>query len=424
MTSIQLILGTFLSLSLAQTHAAEPAPSSDKDTKNKIKVCTASISTTAESEVFKKNLMTGENAGKFEFVELTELGTPAGQQSGVVNNWFERACQTGIQCNMLVLSAHFSSTGFFSDRTNPNPLRYPLKTKQIEAQACEKSCSGILNNPSEVFLLSCNTLASKKLDHRTPEKYLQILRNDGAFRDKAERAVEDRYGELGATNRSHIEFAFSGVPLLYGFKSTSQLAENNVKYLEKYFKDKPDYAQHLQQATMKQINKAIANLNKANPTNATNSTFMKSFAGTSSCVSSGMYSEESPEGRFWNNVCALRDQQQPFAARLNVAKKMLESADRAAYIPDIQEFLNTEVAMKQTMTPQEKDVLNEIADLQNAKKFILNQIEEKKEFPTLRKKLVTMAGQLKWIEPEKATSLMDEAQKQITDEGWDESYGY
>jgi len=387
---------------------------------NKIKVCTASISSTAEAEVFKKNLNSGENKGKFDFVELTEMGTPADQNSGVVSGWFDRACESGVQCDMLVVSAHFSSSGFFSDATNPNPLRYPLKTKDLQKHTCEKNCKGILSNPSEVFLLACNTLSSKKLDHRTPEKYMQILKNDGAFRDRAELAVENRYGTLGPTNRSQIEFAFSGVPQLYGFKSTSQLAENNVKYLQSYFKEKPDYAQHLQKSAVENMNKSIEALNKVSSSGALNPVLMRSFPKTSICDSSGIFDDESPEGKFWRNICKLRDDKESFEARLNVVQKMLDSSERAAFTPDIEEFLHTELKARPQLTHAEQKAIDEISKLKPARDFILKQINSKKDYPSMRKKLIRMATTLKWLDAEQAKPLLEQAQEQIKLEGWDE----
>ena len=382
----------------------------------KVTVCTAPISSQQEMDVFKKNLNSGKNAGQFNFVDLTTLGTPPGQTEGVVPDWFDRACQSGVQCDMLVVSAHFSSTGFFSDRTNPNPLRYPLRTEKIEKHSCAKDCTGVLNHPREVFLLSCNTLSSKDTDHRTPQKYLQILKTDGAVRWKAERAVEDRYGTLGPQNRQQIEFAFEGVPMLTGFRSTSQLADDNSRYLESYFKKIPDYAQHLQIDAVEQINRSIATVHDFNA----NKAIMSSFIGTSVCVSSGLNASHDPaQAAFWANICSLRNESSPLEDRMKLVGKMLADPKIAAYIPDIENFLEGHTPPEIDLSPQEQAQLSALKDQPNmaaAKKFVFDQIKEKQIYPTLQRHLVVLAQKLQWMDSGQANQMLDDIKKRLADD--------
>lgn len=304
----------------------------------KFTVCSAAINSSEEMDVVKKRLSSGVNQDGFQFVELTTLGTPPEQTEGVVPDWFERACQSGVQCDILLVSAHFTSTGFFSEKTNPSPLRYPLKTENLEAHACSKDCSGILSNPREIFLMACNTLATKRLDHRTPEKYLEILKNDGAIRSRAERAVEDRYGDLGPTNREQTEFEFSGAFRLYGFRSTSQLADNNSRYLNDYFDHIPDYSQHLQKDATLQLSKGLDSLQKFAP----NLEMSSAFRQTSFCQASGKYPDDgNTEKELWKNLCALRNEQTPLIDRLKLARNILSRPDLALYIPDLELFLKS-----------------------------------------------------------------------------------
>jgi len=382
----------------------------------KFTVCSASINSTEEADVVRKHLSSGKNRESFQFVELTQLGTPPDQTSGVVPDWFERACQSGIQCDMLVISAHFTSTGYFSDKTNPSPLRYPLRTENVEAHACSKDCSGILSNPREIFMMSCNTLATKKEDHRTPEKYLEILKNDGAIRSKAERAVEDRYGELGPTNREQTEFEFAGSFRLYGFKSTSQLADNNARYLDDYFNHIPDYSQHLQKDATLQMSKGLDQLQKFAP----NLEMSSAFRETSFCQASGKYPDDgNTEKELWKNLCALRNEQTPLIDRLKLARSILSRPDVALYVPDLELFFEKHSPDVYPMSDEEKNELSTFSDLPNAKTFVLKEIEQKKDYPTLRKRLIQLAATMSWIDKDRAQALFVDVQNQLQNsDGW------
>ena len=112
------------------------------------------------------------------------------------------------------MSGHFGGS-FFGDSGRALPLA------DLEAHACRNDCPGVLSGPTEVFLLGCNTAASKRGDHRSPEEYLRVLREDGIPRRSAERIVESRYGALGSSFRERMARVFAGVPHLYGFGSVA-----------------------------------------------------------------------------------------------------------------------------------------------------------------------------------------------------------
>src|SRR5204863_483635 len=83
-----------------------------------------------------------------------------------------------------------------------------------------------------VFLLACNTLATKDQDKRTPADYLAVLRNHGFEEADAERVVAIRYGPLGQTFRETTRRIFADVPRLYGFSTVAARGERTAVQLE------------------------------------------------------------------------------------------------------------------------------------------------------------------------------------------------
>ncbi len=419
-----------------QAYAIDPKIAAlDKD---KFTVCTASINSTLEREVFKSRLSSGKNQGAFQFVELTELGTPAGQTRGVVANWFDRACKSGVKCDILMISAHYSSLGYFSDKENENPLRYPLSTAATTKHACEKTCEGILANPAQTFLMVCNALASKKADHRTKPVYIEVLKKDGARRSRAERAAEDRYGELGPTNHEQTRFTFAGVNRIVGFKSTSALAETSSEYLEKYFDRFPDYSQQLQIEATTRLNSGLQSVQKVSSDDVTrsmNQALTASFTNSSVCLSSGNFPEGSEQAEVWRNICALRDESTPVPERLKLIRGLLQSPEIAKYIPDIADFVSSHLSKRPVAYPitiggpivpssppgqdEFEKLLAEISKLEFARNFVEQQIEKKEDMPTLKLQLLKVAKAFRWMPGEVAATKIHETRLQIeNDPDW------
>ncbi len=377
---------------------------------NKVTVCSAAINSTKEFDVFKKTFSQGRHSGQFQFVELTSLGTPENIKSGRVDGWFDRACASGVQCNMLVVSAHFTSNGFFSDDKNPSPFRYPLSTDNLENHMCKMNCDGILSHPQETFLMSCNTLSGKQRDHRTPEMYLQILKKDGANRSRAELAVEGRYG-TGLANKEKIEFAFGGGPTIYGFKSTSQLADNNVKYLENYFKQVPDYSQHLQQDAVDLISAGLRQLQNF----PSHREMASAFSSTSLCISRGNYLGRPEQAEIWRKICALRDPALSDDEHFNVITQMMESSQRTKFTHEVENFLARYTAKGKKIPT---DFLTKMKSLDEAKSFYMREIELKKDYPTLRLRLVRLAKRMGWLPSASADPLIAEITTELNSSDW------
>ncbi|WP_413574496.1 hypothetical protein ACLVWU_09735 [Bdellovibrio sp. HCB290] len=153
--------------------------------------------------------------------------------------WFQRACKSGIQCDVLLVSGHFGGL-FFGEATSQT-----IDIAQMEKASCDNSCPGILKNPKEVFLMGCNTLASQKRDHRTIDQYLNVLLNDGIPLDFAEQVVASRYAQQGFSLEKRFAAIFPDTAKLYGFYSTGPLGKHAAPILNRYLKSVGDYNAHL-----------------------------------------------------------------------------------------------------------------------------------------------------------------------------------
>lgn len=189
-------------------------------TPTKKTVCAVTINSNNEIELFKKNL----SPQLWNFVELTDYKMQDDQEQ---DQWFKNACKKKISCDILVVSGHFGGT-FFGE----SGVSLPLET--LEKSTCNEDCSGIINQPKEVFLFGCNTLAGKEKDHRTPEQYLEVLLNDGFTLAQAQQVVAFRYSDLGASFKGRMAQVFTQTPRIYGFSSVGPSGLTVEPYLKKY----------------------------------------------------------------------------------------------------------------------------------------------------------------------------------------------
>lgn len=245
----------------AQTHNAKydlsaggalsvPGTGGDSSKKN---ICSITINSDDEIKVFRDKL----DSANFKFTELVaDPNDP---------NWLTRACtkmnedmQRGQRgCDVLVISGHFG--GVFFGESNAS-----LDIDELDRQACARTCDGILKQPKEIFLMGCNTLASKQRDRRSDDEYLKILVADGVPRDFAERVVAYRYGEVGYSLEQRMSAIFSSSPRIYGFASTGPVGVRAAPSLKNYFNRRGNYSSHLNSIG-----------------NSSNNPLQQSFAGTS-----------------------------------------------------------------------------------------------------------------------------------------------
>jgi hypothetical protein len=199
-------------------------------------VCSMTLNSSDEIESFRKHL----SPQGFKFIELTPNSKDP--------NWFKKACESGIKCDVLLISGHFGGL-FFGQETSTT-----IDIAEMERASCRNQCDGILKNPKEVFLMGCNTLALQKKDHRTIEDYLNVLIEDGIPLSFAEEVAASRYSQQGFSLEKRFSAIFYNSKKLYGFSSTGPLGAAAGPRLSKYLTKIQSYSSHLDQ-----LSSAVAN---------------------------------------------------------------------------------------------------------------------------------------------------------------------
>src|SRR5262245_35362759 len=189
-----------------------------------LRVCTFSFNAPQEIDVFKRRLPPRD----FEIVDLgAELARRS--PSDTAASRLLDICRRGLQCDIVVYAAEFAGR-FFGERGTS------LGIHELEEASCNPACRGLFQHPQEVFLLGCNTLATKDHDNRSPARYREVLREHGFDAASAEHAVELRYGPLGPSFRESVRRIFAGVPRIYGFDSVAPKAPQSARMLDSYFR--------------------------------------------------------------------------------------------------------------------------------------------------------------------------------------------
>lgn len=197
-------------------------------------ICAITINSSEEMNLFQDKISKDKN-----FNEIIELTNMVNNDS---NDWFKNACESQINCDVLLISGHFA--GKFFGESNKS-----LSLNTLEYTSCNNTCNNLLTHPKEVFLLGCNTLATRAKDHRSPEEYYRVLTEDeGMNPQEASTIVELRYGVFGIDNKARMIAVFNKQSKqLYGYSSVGPSGKNVKTMLAKYLEDVPPYGEHLNQ---------------------------------------------------------------------------------------------------------------------------------------------------------------------------------
>ena len=300
---------------------------------NKRTVCSMTLNSDEETEIFREQIAK-DRAHYNPLVELTDFGG---------GDWFKKACQSGIRCDQLLISGHF--TDRFGGTSAADGVRRSLKMDDMERMGCQNTCDGILDHPYEVFLLGCNTLATKAPDNRSPDEYLKHLLEEGVSKGTAELITEARYGRTGEDNRSRVERAFRGQrKMLYGFTARGPSGATIDRMLREYFQKKP----LLTSLTRAQAMRTVGQVEALN-TQLAQSLSLTAFA---QCGAGGEDSERD------TRICALRTPSNSIDRRISVIEDALTESDWIKYIPAINNFFRQNPIEK--MTPAQKRAISQI----------------------------------------------------------------
>lgn len=337
----------------------------------KYTVCTATINSSDEREVFKARL----NPRDFDFVELTDYKDPSGENSETT--WFTKACDAGVKCDVLVVSGHFGGSFF-------GQTKLTLGLKELEQRSCDNRCDGVIGHLKETYLMGCNTLASKVKDARTPEQYLAVLVHDGIARADAERVVAARYGPFGSSFADRMERAFEGTPIIYGFSSVGPSGANVKKSLGAFLERLGDYKTHLDKMDVASARATWLDVMK--PYNrATGAGLLKS----------------NPAYVIKKNSCELGDDKRPIDQRVALAERLLDE-NHLLYLPVVSSFFTAAVKPNGYvaggyMTEMERQTLSRLRNRSDLAEVFRSARESDGTTPSLKVDLLKTERNIGWL---------------------------
>ncbi len=353
----------------------------------RLKVCVVALNGPGEVEPFRSNL----DPRQFEIVDIrgskTSMFSPHQGTDTEGTSWLLAACRPELTCDIMVYSAEFA--GHFFGQSGVS-----LSLQEMEEASCQTRCAGLFRRPVEVFLLGCNTLATKDEDQRTPEQYLQVLLNHDFERPVAERVVELRYGPLGPSFRESVRRIFAGVPRIYGFSSVAPRAEFTAPMLARYLRSVSDYAAALgapaQDGTM-------------------NRKLLAAFQHTALTQTTGLAPNE-PGAIDRVEICALYDETRPLAERLRIAYGLLVRPDALRFVPTVEVFLSRHPA--EHYGPIERSILAEMQHLYAARDDVLAVVRQL-DASALKLELAHFAVLVGWLSQEEFHAMAVAAVHQL-----------
>jgi hypothetical protein len=342
-------LAALLALATAATVHARP-----------LTVCTTSFHAPDEVRTFETRL-------RPPAFDVVKLGASARENP----TWLADACRAGIRCDVVVLSGEFGGR-FFGD------YGFSLGLQELEEASCNPACAGIFRAPREVFLLACNTLATKDQDERTPREYFRVLLDHGFEQATAERVVQMRYGPIGPSFRESLRRVFPGVPRLYGFASVAPRGAITAPMLERYFGASGDYAGHLERAGGRTDRNA--------PLHA-------AFAGTSFVQTTGLRVGD-PGAADRELVCRLYDESRSVGERLALASELMDRSDFLSFLPTMEVFLRRHPPER--FAPDDRAVFAGMRDRPAARDEVLRLAREL-EVSALKLEVAHFARHMDWM---------------------------
>lgn len=206
-------------------------------------ICSMTINSTNEIEAFKKRLNTNdyehiELAPKADLSKMDKIEAIKYRDGG----WFEQACSEQVDCDVLIISAHFGPLGQFTGEALDS---YSLTLHKMEEYACSAKCSGILNHPKEVYIFGCNSLANSQ-KAQSFEDFQRAL-GLGYDQESYQNTWQKIYGIDGNENLTRIQRVFSGVPVIYGFDSVAPAGAHIGPAIREFLTHIPRYSENLNQ---------------------------------------------------------------------------------------------------------------------------------------------------------------------------------
>ncbi len=322
-------------------------------------VCTITVNSADEKDTLRKFLP----RDKYDFVELVEHGRP---------DWLASACNTGVQCDALVISGHFAGTNFFSEEIATQEF---LPVDEMERVSCSDSCPGLFSHLKEVYLFGCNTLNGENFESDTAELMRNLMRAGNSKSEAAKRSRE-MSSQFGETNRDKMRRIFADVPVIYGFSSKAPIGPVAAGNLSRY----------LQGGGGGEIGSGRLSSRLVSQFRST------SFGSTSGVLHSG------PQSRYRDEVCRFYDDRRPAGDKVHFLHQLLErnSTEVRMFLEHIERFSSTFNDQKRK-EPRVEAGLQWIADDHAARDRYLK-FARTMDRPEIRARMVAVAGNLRWLD--------------------------
>jgi hypothetical protein len=319
-------------------------------------------------------------AADFDVIDLSpyqltvaDAAPPPAEGRPTAAAWLYDLCRPRLRCDVVVFSGEFAGSFFGAYGKN-------LSLADMDEASCRARCDGLFHRPREVFLLGCNTLATKMQDRRTPAQYLQVLLDHGFDRATAERVVGTRYGPLGPSFRESLRRVFMGVPRLYGFTSVAPSGVHTAPLLERYFRTKGDYRAYLEEADRD---------------TGPNAELLGAFHGTGLVQDTGLADDE-PAAADRDAVCRVYDEHETVTARLRIIADWMARSDFLSFLPTIQVFIDRHPPDQ--LTGEARRLFDDVRASEAARDEIMHLIDEL-DVSALQLELAHFARHLGWISP-------------------------
>ena len=325
-------------------------------------VCTITINSSDEKDVFQRKLPRGE----YNFVELVQRGQP---------DWLASARRRGVACDALIISGHFDDgTEFYTDRHHDREF---LTVHEMQRASCSASGDGLFAQLKEVYLFGCNTLKSEPR-YIAGDEILRSLVRSGSSRLDAERAAARLSERYGQSNRDRLRHVFKDVPLLYGFSSKAPLGRSAGPLLERYFQSAPAGE--------------VAS-GRASPT------LLKLF-GPSSMIAVAGLAEADPHAGFRRDMCSLNDDRLSDAQKLRSLHAVLQrDVTEVRMILDHLERYAASIGPTQQQLPEVAAVLGTIERDHLTRERYLAFARDADE-AAVQSRMMALARTLGWLSPE------------------------
>jgi hypothetical protein len=322
-------------------------------------VCTITVNSPDEKELFRRNLPPDE----FDFVELVERGRP---------DWLGSACSKGVRCDVLLISGHFDAgTEFYSDRLDAREF---LPVDEMERVSCSESCPGLFSQLKEVYLFGCNTLNAEALKGASAEIARSLVRSGHSPAD-AERLSRALNEQHGGSNRDRMRHIFKDVPVIYGFSAKAPLGPSAASTLDRYF----------QSGSGSEIGSG-----RASPK------LLSLFAPSSMTVASGL-SDAEPQASYRRDVCHFSDDRLSHAQKVEFVHRLLgrEMAEVRMFLDHIEKYAAS-LGKTERQTPPVSRALDEIARDDAARARYLEFTRDADQ-PAVRARMLDLARGLGWL---------------------------